>query len=139
MGKMCVAAALTGMFARSRGVELLPELHEEASRCVEVFRRRADETSAVGCAIELRLGNLLEFDISDADVVYIHATCFSPALLDATAHKLARECKNGTRVAIMSKQLPEGWVFQPFDGGYVAVSQPQSKWKLDCFLYEIVK
>ena len=139
MGKMCVAAALTGVFDRSRGVELLPELHVAARRALDAFEAVKAETAGKDCEITLVEGNLLAFDVSRADVVYIHATCFTPELLDATGRKLAAECRNGTRVMIMSKQFPEGWVFQPYDGGYAAVAQPQSKWKLDCFLYEIVK
>jgi hypothetical protein len=79
----------------------------------------------------------LTFDVSNADVIYIHATCFTPELLHATAMKLANECKSGTRVLIMSKQLPEGWVFEAFDGGYMALAQPQTHWKLDCWMYEV--
>jgi hypothetical protein len=139
MGKMCVAAALTGMFDRSRGVELLPELHNEARRALEAFEAVKAETAGKDCEITLVEGNLLAFDVSRADVVYIHATCFTPELLDATGRKLAAECRNGTRVIIMSKQFPADWVFQPYDGGYAALAQPQSKWKLDCFLYKIVK
>jgi len=138
MGKMVTCAALTGLFARSRGVELLPELHDEASAALETFYERVrDAGTSVECSISLSLGNLLTFDVSNADVIYIHATCFTPELLHATAMKLANECKSGTRVLIMSKQLPEGWVFEAFDGGYMALAQPQTHWKLDCWMYEV--
>jgi len=138
MGKMVTCAALTGLFARSRGVELLPELHDEASAALETFYERVrDAGMSVECSISLSLGNLLTFDVSNADVIYIHATCFTPELLHATAMKLANECKSGTRVLIMSKQLPEGWVFEAFDGGYMALAQPQTHWKLDCWMYEV--
>jgi len=153
LGKMVVAAALSGKFSRARGVELLPELHVEATEGLRAYERALEEevggngdgdderdvATARRCEVMLEEGNLLTFDVSTADVVYIHATCFTPGLLDATGMKLAQEMKPGARVIIMSKQFPEGWVFRPFDGGYAAVAQPQSKWKLDCFLYEIVK
>jgi len=153
VGKMCVAAALTGAYARARGVEILGELHAAASDAVERLEGAIDaalEAGAEGedaealrrakaCEVTVDLGDLLNFDVSDADVVYIHATCFTPELLLATATKLANEMKTGARVMLMSKQFPEGWVFKPFDGGYVALAQPQSQWKLDCFLYEIAR
>lgn len=154
---MVVAAALSGRFSRARGVELLRELHVEATEGLRAYERALEEevggsgsgdddggddkdlATARRCEVTLEEGNLLTFDVSTADVVYIHATCFTPGLLDATGMKLAQEMKPGARVIIMSKQFPEEWVFRPFDGGYAAVAQPQSKWKLDCFLYEIVK
>jgi len=157
LGKMVVAAALSGRFSRARGVELLRELHVEATEGLRAYERALGEevggsgsgdddggdvkdlATARRCEVTLEEGNLLTFDVSTADVVYIHATCFTPGLLDATGMKLAQEMRPGARVIIMSKQFPEEWVFRPFDGGYAAVAQPQSKWKLDCFLYEIVK
>ena len=136
LGKMVTCAALTGVFARARGIELLPELHERATAALETYRASVDRAIAP-CDVELVLGNLLTFDVSKADVIYIHATCFTPGLLNATATKLASECKAGARVLIVSKQLPEGWVFAPFDGGYVALAQPQTHWKLDGWMYEV--
>ena len=121
----------------------MTELHEAATTAKAAYddalARGDGETieRARACEVTLEEGDLLRFDVSNADVVYIHATCFTPELLNATALKLASELKTGARVMIMSKQLPEGWVFKPFDGGYAALAQPQSKWKLDCFLYEI--
>jgi len=143
LGKMVIVAALSGLFERARGVELLTELHEAATRARAAFDdalARGDGDVIEGaraCEVTLDEGDLLNYDVSSADVVYIHATCFTPQLLSALALKLASELKTGARVMIMSKQFPEGWVFKPFDGGYAALAQPQSKWKLDCFLYEI--
>lgn len=143
LGKMVIVAALSGLFERARGVELLTELHEAATSARAAFDdalARGDGEvieAARACEVTLDEGDLLNYDVSSADVVYIHATCFTPQLLSALALKLASELKTGARVMIMSKQFPEGWVFKPFDGGYAALAQPQSKWKLDCFLYEI--
>ncbi|OUS43624.1 hypothetical protein BE221DRAFT_194555 [Ostreococcus tauri] len=136
---MCVVAALTGAYARARGVEILRELHEAAMVAVERYEAARGEMGDATGDVSVELGDLLECDVSDADVVFVHATCFTPELLGATATKLARELKNGARVALVSKQFPEGWVFAKFDTGYRALAQPQSAWKLDCFLYEIVR
>ena len=50
---------------------------------------------ARACEVTLDEGDLLNYDVSSADVVYIHATCFTPQLLSALALKLASELKTG--------------------------------------------
>ena len=79
---------------------------------------------------------MLAADVSDADIVYCFATCFSPEVTGALAAKLEAEMKSGARLILVSKQI-ESDAFVPLGehGGYVSVEQSHSKWNLDCYIY----
>ena len=49
LGKMVVAAALSGRFSRARGVELLRELHVEATEGLRAYERALEEEVGGSC------------------------------------------------------------------------------------------
>ena len=133
LGKIVIAAALLDVFDECRGVEILPELHAEATVAT---RRAQTDPRAHLSPISLSCGDMLATDISDADVVYVFATCFPPDLMTALETKLQSEMKRGARLCLVSKQLSEGAAaaFVPWDVPYVSVPQAHTKWNLDCYL-----
>ena len=137
VGKMVLAAAMTRGFKECRGVEILPELHEKATMARAKLRDAVgDEAFAMLPPTTLELGDMLAADVSDADIVYCFATCFSPEVTGALAAKLEAEMKSGARLILVSKQI-ESDAFVPLGehGGYVSVEQSHSKWNLDCYIY----
>ena len=111
----------------------MPELHAEATVAT---RRAQTDPRAHLSPISLSCGDMLATDISDADVVYVFATCFPPDLMTALETKLQSEMKRGARLCLVSKQLSEGAAaaFVPWDVPYVSVPQAHTKWNLDCYL-----
>lgn len=106
-GKAVLTAAVAFDFARVVGVEVLPELHRVAERVFGRFdeqvrprlppRRRYVEVRFIQ-------GDFRTVPISDADVVFIHATCFDPDLIRDVIRKL-EETKAGTRVVSVTQAL----------------------------------
>jgi precorrin-6B methylase 2 len=101
-GKATFMAALCFPFSRVVGVELLPGLGELArqllARYDAEFRPRLPEQRQRQ-RIEFIDGDFLEQDLSNVDIVFAHATCFSPELIAQLGQKL-EELKPGARVIV---------------------------------------
>lgn len=100
LGKPVILASMLVDFAKCLGIEMLPTL-VESSR--SVLARYDDEfrSQLPGKAdqqIEFRQGDILEVDLSEPDVVFIHGTCFSPELHEPLTRKLVEELKPGAVV-----------------------------------------
>mmetsp|Transcript_13882 Transcript_13882/g.33247 ORF Transcript_13882/g.33247 Transcript_13882/m.33247 type:complete len:273 (-) Transcript_13882:91-909(-) len=137
LGKMVLAAALQRWrFKECRGVEILPELHEKAVEALDILRAKlGDDELAKLPTVQLSLGDMLISPwVSDADIVYCFATCFSAEVLQALIRKFEDEMIPGARLISISKAITSK-AFAEWGPGYIQVAQAHSKWKLDCFLY----
>lgn len=106
-GKAVLTAAVAFDFARVVGIEILPELHQVAERVLARFDDQVrPRLPPARQRVEVRFvqGDLRAFSISDADVVFIHATCFDPGLVRAVVRKL-ENAKPGARVISVTQAL----------------------------------
>lgn len=106
-GRAVFAAALTGRFRRVIGVELLADLHDAAGRALARFDSDVRPQLPVEMrtvTIEFVRADLGTFNYSDADVIFTHCTCFTPALMAQLAAGIER-VRVGARVITASKLL----------------------------------
>ncbi|OGK15144.1 hypothetical protein A2774_05660 [Candidatus Roizmanbacteria bacterium RIFCSPHIGHO2_01_FULL_39_12c] len=106
-GKAVMLSAIFGSFTKLTGVEIIKELHQKA---VDIFRRFEAEVAPIlpvekrGLKIELANSDFLNYDFSDADVIFAHSTCFYDELMLA----LERKClalKEETKILLTTKNF----------------------------------
>lgn len=111
-GKAVIVAALCFEFAKICGVEILPGLYKTAIERLDHLKHimtSYDEQTQKKYAqkisrISFQHNNFLNYDFSDADIIYITATCFHPDRWDAIINKLL-ETKKGTRIITTTKKI----------------------------------
>ncbi|QDZ20906.1 histone-lysine N-methyltransferase [Chloropicon primus] len=137
LGKMVLSTALQDVaWGECRGCEILPELHEKALVALEKLQAALGREGLPSCTLEL--GDMMRAKVDDATVVFVFATCFQPAFMAALESKLGAEMKPGSRLVLVSKQVQSN-KFRPYgaNDGYLCVRQSfDSKWSLDCFVYQ---
>ncbi len=106
-GKATILAALAFPFSRVVGIELLPGLGDAARRVLshydaEVRPRLPPEHQQQ--RIEFIDGDFLVEDLSQADVVFAHGTCYGPELIGKLTQKFG-ELKPGARVVMAGQTL----------------------------------
>lgn len=102
LGKVLCAAKLLCDFERCLGIELIKGTAEAGQSLVKQFQQSQGLADDV---IELRQGDFLESDWSDADVVFANASMFPKDLLKAIAKKMDAELKDGARVIFITNSL----------------------------------
>lgn len=106
-GKAVMLAALLAPFAKSVGVEILDELRNSAETSRLRYESEVKPTLPAekqAQQIEFRLADIFMTDITDADVVFSHCTCFDDALMQ----RLTEHCeklKPGARVVTITKGI----------------------------------
>jgi precorrin-6B methylase 2 len=101
-GKATILAALTFPFSRSVGIELLPGLGDAARQVLSQFDSEVRPTLGPEYQqrqIEFIDGDFLQADLSQADIVFAHGTCYPHELIGQLGAKLA-ELKPGARVVL---------------------------------------
>ena len=104
VGRAVVLAALAFPFARAVGVERLGGLCSAATR---VSERLGAELGERCPAISFLEADLLEVDLSEANVVFLHANCFQPPLLEALPARF-EALPDGARVISVGHLLGGG-------------------------------
>jgi SAM-dependent methyltransferase len=106
-GKAVILAHLLFDFPKVVGVELLEGLYNASvqmqKQYEEEFRPKVEERMH-GKIIELRLGSILDTDISDADFIFMNSTCFQDDLMEEIEKKLEDLRPNAT-VITLSKAI----------------------------------
>lgn len=111
-GKAVYVAALCFEFSKICGIELLPGLYTVASNQIDHLRRivavhgakTSREYQEKIARIEFINDDILNCDISDADIIFINATCFYPQTWEAILQKF-NELKVGARVITTTKKI----------------------------------
>ncbi len=105
-GKAVILAALLFNFSECVGIEILKELHETAESIlhrlhfeVEPHLHKKTLPKTV-----FKHKDFLRCDFSQADIVFIHATCFYEELWEHLARKL-EQLQSGSRVVTVTKML----------------------------------
>lgn len=106
-GKATILAALTFPFSRVVGIELLPGLGDAARQVLsrydgELRPQLPPENQRQ--RIDFIDGDFLVQDLSEADVLFAHGTCYGPELMGKLTHKL-EELKPGARVVMAGQTL----------------------------------
>jgi predicted RNA methylase len=83
-------------FKKVIGVELSTDRHNVAIKKKKKSKNKDK--------IILHNGDLLKYDISNVDIIYISSLCFSDEILKKIANKIAKEVKKGTLI-FSSKEL----------------------------------
>ncbi|MBI2444574.1 MAG: hypothetical protein HYV42_05045 [Candidatus Magasanikbacteria bacterium] len=106
-GKAVILAALLGNFRRLVGIELIPELYQTAAAVREKFNQRlrpALPQSYPEPDINFRSGDIFTEDWSEADVIFVQATCFSENLLTQLTER-CQQLKPGSRIISVTATL----------------------------------
>lgn len=123
-GKAVILASMLKGFDKCVGVELLQDLHESAVRVQQEFEQsyKASFETANACSLEFRNENILETDLSDADVILGHCiTCFSETSMQAFIEKCT-QIRPGAVVLGISRSIAHPCFDQ------IAVGQCQMGW-----------
>ncbi len=111
-GKAVFTAALNYDLSRSVGIELLPGLSEQSKKLIEDTRNLVklqfanfnDLYSKRLSSIEIINADLLKCDFTDADIIFVNATCFSETSWEKILEKFL-SLKSGSRVITTSKTI----------------------------------
>lgn len=149
VGKAVLAAALARPFTACVGVELLPALSAVAEQ--KAAKLQVDRAAGQlpwlpnpDVQVALREGNfLVDLDLSrlpgtTTAVVYCFATCLQQQTVQTLAEKLATELPVGSRVMIISKQLPDNVLprLAPLGRGWVDLRMAHNGEALTTFVYQ---
>lgn len=109
-GKAVLCAAFLYDWKGCYGIELLKPLYQSSIEIFEKFKQHPiiqQNFPSVSEKIHFIQTDLIHTDISQADVVYAHATCFAPELWDPLLEQFKR-LKAGARIIVVTKSLDEG-------------------------------
>lgn len=104
-GKAVILASLFGNFSKLTGIEIIKELLQESKRILARFDpevRPILPTDRQEQVIDFVNADFLEYDFSDADVIFAHSTCFYDELMLALERKCAT-LKKGTKILLVTK------------------------------------
>ncbi|MBI4009349.1 hypothetical protein HY357_03885 [Candidatus Roizmanbacteria bacterium] len=104
-GKGVILASIFGDFSKMIGIEILKELYETAKKVLKSYDQVVrpilpDEKK--NQVLDFINADFLEYDFSNADVIFCHSTCFYDELMIA----LERKCMNlkkGTKIILVTK------------------------------------
>jgi len=85
LGKVVLQTFLNTPVKESRGIEVIPALHQKAHAAADKMRSDLPALFQHGRKLSLILGDFLASNLSDATVVLIGSPCFGPSILDAIA------------------------------------------------------
>ncbi len=110
-GKAVICAALLFDWGKCCGVEMLPGLVDASRAAAQALDNSAKIKSKFPDRhynIQFIQEDILKADISDADVIFLHATTFGQPLWDNLKAKL-NQLKTGIRVIVNTKQLDSNY------------------------------
>jgi SAM-dependent methyltransferase len=99
-GKAVITAYLYKKPKKAIGIEYIPDLVEIAKKAVE----KLENLLKIKTSIEFLQGDIRDFDFSDADIIFSHATCFSDELMK-DLHKKIQNLKKGAKFIIVTKEI----------------------------------
>ena len=75
-GKVLISAALSGLFSKVKGIELLHELWRESENLKVGYQFYSERDSNLNCEFQTILGDFLVNDWSDGDFILLNSTCY---------------------------------------------------------------
>lgn len=113
VGKALVVAALFYPFKKCVGIELFENLASVAKEATVQLKTNNNKALANPDVIfEILQQNFLTVDISNADVVFINATCYAGETWEKLNNQLAQQLRPGARVIITTQMLTHTSAFR---------------------------
>jgi SAM-dependent methyltransferase len=106
-GKAVILAALLWEFKKCIGIELLDSLYNASKEVKDTFEAtiRPKFKQALGDReVTMIHGDILQANISDADIIFMNSTCFQDDLMAALEQKL-EEVRPNAQIISLSKPL----------------------------------
>lgn len=97
IGKGVFLAAMLTNFSKVIGIEIIKELYDTSQQILENYRKLILQNDPSNKLIKFIHGDFNEVDFSDADVIFINATCMGYELNLPFIRKL-EQLKKGTRI-----------------------------------------
>lgn len=122
-GKAVFCSALLYDWKKCCGIELLNGLHQLSLKLLKKFNKLPQVKKFFPLkkySIEFIHSNLLDYNINDADVIFINATSFTQEFWEAITQKLIH-LKIGTRIILTTKKLNPNF-FQLIDAQMLLMS-----------------
>ncbi len=112
-GKAVILASLLAPFSKLVGIEILKELVGASNKILLRYKKIVKKAFPEKAEQEIKFINrdFLKEDISEADVVFAHSTCFSDELMKELTRKL-EGLRKGARVVTVTKELKSSF-FKP--------------------------
>lgn len=82
LGKFVLQVFLKTAVKEARGIELVPDLHQQALAATQRVQQDLPDFYAEGRKLTFLLGSFLEIPLTQATAVLISSPCFSPKILD---------------------------------------------------------
>jgi SAM-dependent methyltransferase len=108
-GTAVICAALTNVFEKCTGIEIIEELYKTSGQILKGFYKHCHSINEV-VNIEYVLGDATFLDWSKGDLVFAHATCFDVATM-ARISKTASHMKSGAVIIVLSNRLQQEELF----------------------------
>lgn len=108
-GKLTCSAAILFNFKKIVGIEMQQPLHHFSTRMLrklKALQKNNPEWQSRYDKVQLIEGDFLQHDISDADVIFINATCFQLETWRRLEEKFC-QLKPGARILMTTKYLKE--------------------------------
>ncbi len=134
-GKGVVLASFFGNFSKMIGIEVLQELYDTSKNILKHYEetvRPILPESKKQQIINFINADFLEYDLTDADFIFSHSTCFLDEAMVALERRLGT-LKNGTKVLVVTKSL-----HAPFFRLYKSGEYPMTWGKATVNFYEKV-
>lgn len=104
-GKAVLLAALLSSFSECKGVEILKDLNDTAKSVSSRFESEMKvDFPSLTSKIEFLNEDFLKYDFSDADVIFIHSTCFYDELWSQLIKKF-EDLRLGTTIITVTKSI----------------------------------
>jgi hypothetical protein len=111
-GKAVFTAGLFFNLSKSCGIELLPPLYQQANtqlkKAAQLFKNTDNETEKKYLkkinSIQFINNNFLDYDFSDASIVYVAATCLGDSTWEKLIQKMAN-LKPGSHIIVATKNI----------------------------------
>jgi len=100
LGKPCLAISLAFEIKKAVGIELLADFIKASKEVYEKVKEIFSEINE----IEFREENLLETNLEEATIVFIHATCFDEKEMEKIEENLLK-LKKESRIIVITKSL----------------------------------
>lgn len=107
-GKAVILAHLLFDFSEAIGIEFVDSLYDASLKVKQRYESEIKpslEQYVGDKQINFILGDFLNQDLSNADVIFMNSTCFQDDLMDALDNKLHTNLKPGAQVISLSKSL----------------------------------
>lgn len=108
-GKAIFLTALIYKDIVAHGVEILPPMYELDIKLLKNLKTQAKDHptfKTYPLNINFHNADIFEFDFTDADIVFINATCYSKKRWEEVEN-IFKKLKKGTRIILTSKTLKE--------------------------------